>query len=288
MKNFKKMKNRYYFTLLFLISFPSYSQIKGKIIDTLDKNPVSYANITINGKTFGTVSNENGEFFLNTKQFNKNDTLAISHLNYETKYIFDFKENFEFELIQKEERLNEVIITNKHRKTKEKIVGTKTNSGKVILYFVSYNLGGEVGKRIKVPKKTTFDLNNVSFMIYDFGFKEANLRVNFYKINKDFVDKQNCNTTENIIKIKQSGLVTIDLTNQNLSFDSDFITSIELLSFEIDPKITKKKRVIDFSSTVFSGPFYNRNNIHLNWKETKTKFNIGLGLSLSVDKFRND
>lgn len=284
------MKKRYYYNVLFtiLISIPSYSQIKGKIIDKLDNNPVSYANIIIKGKNFGTVSNENGEFYLNDKQFEKNDTLVFSHLNYETKYIFNFKENSDFELTQKEEKLREITITDKHRKIKEKTVGTKTESGKVILYFVSYSLGGEVGKRINVPKKTTFDLNNVSFFIYDFGFKKANLRVNFYRINNDYVDIQNCNTTENIIEINQSGLVTLDLSNQNLSFDSDFITSIELLNYEIDPKVPKEKRVIDFSSTVFSGPFYNRTNIHLKWNEIKEKFNIGLGINLSVESYKND
>ncbi|MGV8946258.1 MAG: carboxypeptidase-like regulatory domain-containing protein [Lutibacter sp.] len=284
------MKKIYYYNVLFiiLVSIPSYSQIKGKVIDKLDNKPVSYANIIIKGKNFGTVSNEIGEFYLSDKQFEKNDTLVISHLNYETKYIFNFNENSDFELTQKAEELREIIITDKHRKIKEKTVGTKTESGKVILYFVSYSLGGEVGKRINVPKNTIFDLNNVSFMIYDFGFKKANLRVNFYRINNDYVDKQNCNTMENIIEINQSGLVTIDLSNQNLSFDSDFITSIELLNYEIDPNVPKEKRVIDFSSTVFSGPFYNRTNIHLKWDEIKEKFNIGLGINLSVEIYKND
>lgn len=284
------MKNIYYYSLLFLIliSFPSYSQIRGKLIDKFDSNPVSFANITIKGKTFGTVSNEFGEFFFNKKQYNKNDTLVISHLNYKTEYIFDILENFELKLLQKEEKLKEVIITNKRKKIKEKIVGTKVKSGKVILYFVSYSLGSEVGKLINVPKNTTFDLKNISFMIYDFGFKKAYLRVNFYKIQNDVVNKENCNTKENIIEIKQSGLITIDLSNQNLSFDSDFIASIELLNFEVNQKKPKEKRVIDFSSTVFSGPFYNRNNIHLNWNKTKARFNIGLGINLLVDRSKND
>ena len=180
------------------------------------------------------------------------------------------------------------MITNKPKKIKEQIVGTKTKSGNVVLYFVSYGLGGEVGKLIEVKKNTNYDLKNVSFMIYDFGFKKANLRVNFYKTYNGNIEKDNCNTNENIITINQKGLVTIDLSNQNLSFNSDFLVSIELLSFEVDQKIPKKKRRIDISSTVFSGPFYDRKNIHLNWIKNKEKFNLGLGINLLVDGYKND
>ena len=283
------MKNKNYFILIIiLISFSSYSQIRGKIIDKLEREPIPFANITIKGKTFGTVSNEFGEFYFDEKQISENDTLSISHLNYESFSIFNFKKNFEIELSQKEERLNEIVITNKPKKVKERIVGTKTKSGNVILYFVSYSLGGEIGKLIKVKKNTTYGLKNVSFMIYDFGFKNASLRVNFYKTHNGNIEKENCNTNENIITINQKGIVTIDLKNQNLTFNSNFLVSIELLSYEIDQNIPKEKRIIDFSSTVFSGPFYDRNNIHLNWNKTKEKFNIGLGINLLVDSYKND
>ena len=225
------MTNKNYFLLLiFLVSFSSYSQIRGKIIDKFDREPIPFANITIKGKIFGTVSNEFGEFYINEKQISENDTLSITHLNYESISVFNLKKNIEIELSEKEEKLNEIVISNKPKKIKEHIVGTKTKSGNVILYFVAYSLGGEIGKLIEVNKNTNYDLKNVSFMIYDFGFKKANLRVNFYKTYNGNIEKDNCNTIENIITINQKGLVTIDLSNQNLSFNSDwYLYFFELL-----------------------------------------------------------
>lgn len=283
-----KNKSCYILFILCLISFFSYSQIKGKIVDKLEQKPISYANITIKGKSFGTVSNENGDFFINKRYYQPNDTLRISHLNYRTEYFFNLNEKPQIELTQKEQILNEVLISTKKKKIKEKIVGTKTKSGNVILYFQTYNLGSEVGKLINVKKNKTYDLKNVSFMIYDFGLKKARLRVNFYKFKDNIVEVENSNTNENIVEIKEKGLVTIDLSNQNLSFDSDFVVAIELLNYEIDRNIPKENRIIDFSSTVFSGPFFNRKNIHLKWNKIKEKFNIGLGINLLVESYNKE
>lgn len=49
--------------LVFFISLPFYSQIKGKITDT-NKNALSFVSVYIDGTLTGTTSNDDGEYIL--------------------------------------------------------------------------------------------------------------------------------------------------------------------------------------------------------------------------------
>jgi hypothetical protein len=46
------------------------------------------------------------------------------------------------------------------RKVKEKIVGTKTETESLLIYFTSNSLGTEIGKIISVKKNKVYDLKN--------------------------------------------------------------------------------------------------------------------------------
>ena len=80
-------------------------------------------------------------------------------------------------------------------------------------------------------------------------------------------------------------MVKIDLSSQYLSFDNDFLVSIEWIDFEDKVNIQKEDKAIMFSSTVFSGPFIRRDNINLKWIKKKVKYNIGLGIHLKVEQY---
>jgi len=58
-------------------------KITGKIIDKNTGAPVEYANISLVGKSIGTVSNSDGEFILKISSALINDTLGISYIGYE-------------------------------------------------------------------------------------------------------------------------------------------------------------------------------------------------------------
>lgn len=62
------------------------SSIAGKIIDKTKQKPISFANIEVLEQNKGTLSNENGEFFLSDLA-QKTIILKISHINYETRLI---------------------------------------------------------------------------------------------------------------------------------------------------------------------------------------------------------
>lgn len=64
-----------------------YFQVRGKVFDKATKEPLSFANISLLGKSVGTVSNEEGEFNLKIFQKNISDTLVISFIGYKNTYI---------------------------------------------------------------------------------------------------------------------------------------------------------------------------------------------------------
>jgi len=272
-----------FFGCLFL-TLTSYSQIKGKCIDESGK-VIPYVNISVQGKSIGTVSNLKGHFSFKNLKIKENDSLIFSHLNFEKKTIIIPLKINEIQLQSKVESLREIIISNKKRKSKEKVVGTKTKSGNVVLFFTSKNLGSEIGKIIEIKKNKVYELKNIQFNITDFGYNSATFRINFYNITNGNIDLVKTNGIDNIIKITKKGMATFDLSNQHLIFENDFLASIEWIDFKNDKTIKKEDKVIDFSSTVFSGPFISRDNVNLKWNDKKLKYNIGLGIHLKVEKY---
>lgn len=277
-----------YCNLLFfvtsLVTIHSYSQIRGKCIDEFGKG-IAYVNIVIKGKSIGTVSNIKGDFYFENLSIKENDSLIFSHLNFAKKIIPIPSNNEEIQLDTKVETLKEVIVSSKKRKVKERIVGTKTKSENVVLYYTSKNLGAEVGKIIKVKKGKVYELKNIKFNITDLGYKSATFRINFYNIIDEKIDLEKINETDNIIKVTEKGMVDINLSNQYLSFENDFLVSIEWIDFEDNSSMEKENKTMMFSSTVFSGPFVRRDNISRKWNKEKVKFNVGLGIHLKVEQY---
>jgi hypothetical protein len=114
--------------LLFFYSFtPVYSQeiLSGKIISCKDKKPLAFANVVLTRGFPGATSDENGEFQLDLKTSNSNDSLIISYVGFKT-----IKEPitilFNKQVICLEESavmLNEVVVSTKpldHKKLFEK------------------------------------------------------------------------------------------------------------------------------------------------------------------------
>ena len=272
-----------FFACLFLTSY-SYSQIKGKCVDEYGKG-IPYVNISIKGKSSGTVSNMKGNFSIENSSVKENDSLIFSHLNFEKKTIRIPLKTNEIQLDTKVESLKEVVVSSKKRRFKEKIVGTKATSENGVIYYSSNNLGTEIGKIIKVKKNKIYDLQNVQFNIPDFQYKSATFRINFYNITDDTIDLLKINGTDNVIKITKSGMVKFDLSDQYLSFENDFLVAVEWIDFENNGNIKNEYNTIKFSSTVFSGPYVSRDNVNLEWENRKLIMNFGIGIHLKVKEY---
>jgi len=147
--------------ILFLfISTVAFSQVKvsGVIIDE-ENEPVPFANIIFKGTTVGTVSDENGKFYIEAEETYK--ALEISFLGFEKKTIPLKARNFNLKIILKEDAasLNEVVVYSGKVKKKgnpaiailKKIWAKKRRNG--VLLYSQY----EYDKYEKIE----FDLNNI-------------------------------------------------------------------------------------------------------------------------------
>lgn len=93
------------------------SKVSGNVFDVKNQ-PIAYANVIFKNSTEGTITDENGRFYLESR--NNHDTLVISFLGYETKFIpLKSKVIFDLKIILEEEAsaLGEVyIVTGKQPK----------------------------------------------------------------------------------------------------------------------------------------------------------------------------
>ncbi|MBR6068312.1 MAG: carboxypeptidase-like regulatory domain-containing protein [Bacteroidales bacterium] len=78
---------KYIITLIFLaINIYAFSQsITGSVVDNETKQPLMYANISVKGKSIGTITDSIGHFELLRRNLSKTDTLIFSYLGYSVK-----------------------------------------------------------------------------------------------------------------------------------------------------------------------------------------------------------
>ncbi len=145
--------------LFFFFTIIAIGQVKvsGIIVDESNE-PVPFANIVFKGSTVGTVSNENGKFYLESD--NTYTELVVSFLGYQSKTIQLKARNFDMTIMLEEgAQLDEVVIYSGKQKKKgnpaiailKKIWAKKRQNG--IYLYSQY----EYDKYEKVE----FDLNNI-------------------------------------------------------------------------------------------------------------------------------
>ena len=104
--------NYFYFLLLLFtsISLHSQSKVSGEVKDEFG-DPVAYANVFFKNSNDGTITNENGRFYLET--YDTHTSLVFSFVGYKTlEILLSEKNNFKMNIILEEESasLKEVVI----------------------------------------------------------------------------------------------------------------------------------------------------------------------------------
>lgn len=155
------MKIRLIFALFFLVTCFAFAQTKvsGFVFDEFNE-PVSFANVIFKGSTEGTITNENGKFYLESDE--TWSALTVSFIGYETLNVpLEKKVNYNLKFTLKEEaaQLNAVVIISGKQSKKNnpaidllrKIWANKRSNG--LKQFKQY----EYDKYEKVE----FDLNTI-------------------------------------------------------------------------------------------------------------------------------
>lgn len=103
------MKSILYFLFLLALSINA-QQIKGRVIDAKTSEPLEGASIYLEGTTYGTISNTDGNFTLTTRQI-LSSPLVITFLGYSDVVVNpSWNQPMLVEMQQESESLNEVIV----------------------------------------------------------------------------------------------------------------------------------------------------------------------------------
>lgn len=228
-----KLKHCFYILILCqLLAFQSFSQsieMKGLITDAETKKPIEFVNIGILNKNKGTVSNLNGEFSLSVSRTYLNDSITISHVNYDAiKIPIESFNNKTILLKPKTNELSEVIVSN--RKKKKIKIGVHSYNPLLWLGALSEDMDIiENAQRINIPDKSV-RVNYVNIYLRR-GFKSDSsyIRINFYKnVDDEPAEKL---IFVNIVQKKkiEPGWLQIDLTKHYIHLEEDFFVGVEFI-----------------------------------------------------------
>lgn len=224
------------FILFLSINFSFSQTLKGIITDSISGNILKYTNFSFKNSAGGTTSNENGHFIINIK--NKiNDTLKISYLGYEPKFIplNQFNEDKEYILNYKLEisnnRIDEIIISEKKNKYSEQVkIISKTEGDIRIFAFPGcefalrfFNKRQEVGrvKSVKIHFRKNPNANTLS-----------KYRVKFYSVDSITRFPSNYLLKEDIIITPKNKTYIYELNVEDKKipfFNEGIFISVELL-----------------------------------------------------------
>ncbi|MCC1483099.1 carboxypeptidase-like regulatory domain-containing protein [Winogradskyella immobilis] len=225
------IKCKYLFYALLFYSCFSFSQItiKGIVKDKETKQPLAYANIGLKLSKEGAISNEKGEFLIETKSQIKNDTLIISYLGYKSIQLpitsqIEFKE---FLMTPANLELDAVVLDNYIYKKKVKL-GLDVVHNKLEYNFNNYQKGNEIGRRIEV--ETPILIEKIDLFIKENTFTSIKVRLNFYELNKYRQPTERIELDQPIIvDINKKGKFTIDVSDYNLKIDHHFLITFEAI-----------------------------------------------------------
>ena len=266
------------FLFAFLLSFTVLNAqqiLQGRIIDAFTKEPLPFVNIGVLKKELGTVSNEDGFFFLEVPDLFAKETLRFSMIGFDERdfQVADLEatllSNNTLVLAEQTTFLEEVVLT-AEKKWDTRVSGNSTTSKLLITGFTSNQLGNEIALFVKV-KKTPAYIDGIQFSVVENIYPEVRFRVNVYSSDYRFPDENILK--ENIfITLKQSeGLISVDLKEYDILVDDDVFISLEWIDEDLGSE------GLWFSAGVFGKSIYARSTSQAEWKKQR-----GLSLGMSV------
>lgn len=224
--------NMKYFQLVvlgFFLNTQSYGQtISGAIIDDADGTPLIYASIGVIETTVGTVTSEKGDFLLDVKNLPSQSTVRISMIGYKSRtFTID-------QLLNKKDtiRLSRVIyhlpeiVVNQGGKLIT--FGNKTYSRSKICGWGGNNFGKgwEIGTRFNLddsPKR----IKSLHIRINKQSFDSSLFRIHIRDIVESLPQNELLRDNILIAITKESGWITIDLSNYHLVFEGEIALTME-------------------------------------------------------------
>jgi CubicO group peptidase (beta-lactamase class C family) len=227
--------------LLIISTASAYGQktIQGKIVNSLTKEPVQYANIGIKNANVGTISNPDGTFSIVVPQKWLNDTLLFSSVGYTQKviavtYLLQRQVPVIY-LNQKTTDLNPVTVSTKKEKIETFELGNPAFQGGVLETDTVYAGGsmalliepGEPGNK----KGGSFPayLEQARLRILRNNLRSFKFRVRLNSVNALTGAPGNDLLHENIVmeSSMRNGWLRFDLSKQNIEVSQPFFITFE-------------------------------------------------------------
>lgn len=287
----KKIKLFLYFIIFANITFgQTYS---GKVVDAKSKQTVAFANIGIPSKGYGVVCNEQGEFTLKITTENDTDIVQIFSIGYKPLYITlnQLKGNISnnhLEILLFEASYELATVNIRPNDYETEIVGGKDVStfsceGRVNLSagkkdtatirmekekgISNKSEGFEIGNKIKIDKGQQTFIDKIRFKTCLKPNDTCVYRINVYKEGSvkervftplgmiKVVNSTNILKEPVIVKvIGKSEVQELDVANQNIEVDDDFIIAIECIyTSNNDMNIAMKTNVFGSTDLLIRG-----------------------------------
>ncbi len=282
------MKKTKFFLFFIILTKITFSQnYKGLVIDAKSKQVIAFANIGIPSKGYGVVCNEQGEFNLKITTENDTDIVQIFSIGYKPLYlpISQLKVNQVNNIVTillHEASFELATVTIRPNDYETKIVGGKdvnefSCEGKVNFTsslkdtatiriekekgISNKSVGIEIGNKIKIDKGQQTFIDKIRFKTCLKPNDTCIYRINVYKEGSvkervftpfgmiKIVNSTNILKEPLIVKvIGKSEVQELDVANQNIEVDNDFIIAIECIyTSNNDMNIAMKANV--FGST---------------------------------------
>lgn len=256
--------------------------ITGKIVDISTGEPLAYVNIGVIGQPRGTITNETGNFELETNELPVESTVRFSMIGYiaqtyTVKQLSD-SNGKTFELESASIPLSEFVVNpGKLRKIGE----TKNAPWQFCCGWGGDNLGKghEIGTKMELGELPVH-LKSLHIRIYKQSFDNCLLRLHVRNIVNELPFEELLTQNVYIPITKESGWVEIDLSSHHLVFQGDVVMSLEWISVKgdnkkkyvsvkSDGKKMSPKPVILFSSAKNQGYLYSRWGSEARWTRSE-------------------
>jgi carboxypeptidase-like protein len=210
------MQNQLLTIFFILISYNSFSQLQGTVVDLATKEKLPYINIWVENEDIGTTSNEHGEFVL--PRVDSHKTIVFTAIGYETKKIKVSSLTNIVELTPVVTSLQEVIVYSK-KATTEVTVGA-FNKLKINYYFAGNAVPWIVARffPFKAGYEQTPFLKKIRILTKS-DVNEARFNIRFYSVDEngepeDYIYAQNIYG----LAKKRKKIVEIDVSEYNIRF----------------------------------------------------------------------
>ncbi|MHA7055887.1 peptidase associated/transthyretin-like domain-containing protein [Aquimarina sp. M1] len=223
--------------LLFCSNIYSQSaiELRAVVADRMTRQPIAYANIGFTDRGVGTVSDREGYFELSflEKRITKEDTLQLTMQGYYPLRIAfsNLKSVLEKTQVLFLSPLPNDIKTENSVERKNLVqhqIGAAGISSIKTGWLEGTMKGAELASLVSVSSLETY-LDNLRFTVLEHKADSTKIRINIYDVSTRNTPGNKVATSIYQTITKKNGEEIIDLANEDIKIDEDFIVGIELL-----------------------------------------------------------